>query len=252
MWHLPFLEEAPYLGIAQLAFMIWMLVDCQRRGAEQYWFWIILMIPGIGAWVYFFTHKIHDFRGRGSGGLNFWPFDRRANLTELRYRVQQTPTLANQLALGERLTEKGEHADAVPYLEAVLGREPDHTVALYSLASCRVETGHPDLAIPVLRRLLSKDWRYGNYAGWRLLVTALVRTGDESSALVTARELVQKAPMMEHKCLLAERLHVADLPAEARELLESALRDFQFAPWPVRRRDGRWKKRAWQILREHK
>ena len=252
MRYLPFLEETPYLYILQLAFMIWMLVDCHRRGAEQYWFWIIFMVPGLGAWAYFFSHKIHDFRGRGGSGLNFWPFDRRVNLTELRYRVQQTPTLANQLAIGERLLEKREYAEAIPYLEAVLNREPDHTIALYSLASCRVETGHSDQAISVLRRLLAKDWRYGNYSGWRLLISAQVQTGDEATALVTARELVQKAPMMEHKCVLAERLQVAGQYEEARDLLEGALRDFQFAPWPVRRRDGRWKKRARQILRAQK
>ena len=40
---------------AQSALTIAMLIHVYRSGAEFYWVWIILFLPGIGAWVYFFA-----------------------------------------------------------------------------------------------------------------------------------------------------------------------------------------------------
>src|SRR5688572_28705991 len=107
MHYLPFFYEMPYLYVLQAAFTIWMLIDCSRRRAETYWFWIILCFPGFGAWAYFFAIKARDFHA--SEGLTFWPFHRRPALQELRHRVEQAPTPANQMDLAERLIEEGEY-----------------------------------------------------------------------------------------------------------------------------------------------
>ena len=131
MLHLPFLAEMPYLYLLQGAFTVWMLIDCYRRGGDMMWFWIILIFPGFGAWIYFFAIKVRDFGDPSS--LSFWPFNRGPSLEELHYRVQQSPTLANRLALGERLVKQGEHAEAVPYLDAILPQEPEQI----GRASCR-------------------------------------------------------------------------------------------------------------------
>ena len=39
---------------------IWMLVDAIRRGAESYWYFIIIFAP-FGECIYFFMVKIRDF-----------------------------------------------------------------------------------------------------------------------------------------------------------------------------------------------
>jgi hypothetical protein len=99
MEYLGYLYQVLYL--AQGAFTIWMLVDAYRRGAESYWFLVILFLPGLGAWAYFFVVKVGDFPG-----LRDWSFlQRRPPLEELRYKAEQTPTLTNRLALAERLVE---------------------------------------------------------------------------------------------------------------------------------------------------
>src|SRR5262245_5003109 len=118
MPYLPYVNEVPYLYVAQIGLTIWMLVDANRRGVETYWYWIILMFQPLGAWGYFFIYKARELRiGKLSfGGL----FQRRASLQELRYRVDRAPTMANRLELAQRLIETNVPSEAVAHLEAVL------------------------------------------------------------------------------------------------------------------------------------
>ncbi len=239
--------DYPILTTLQTAFMIWMLVDVYRRGAEIYWYFLILFLPVVGAWVYFFAVKVPsgDFRGVHLGG-----FVRRGPpLEHLRYLAEQTPTLMNHLNLAQRLIEVGQHAEAVPHLEAVLKTEPDHGMALYSLATCYHRLGRSAEAVPVLERLLKHDNRWGNYSGWRLLVAAQDDLGDGAGALQSCRELTRLAPTLQNQCLLAEHLLDDGQIIEARMLLEQALRDHAYAPGHVRRRNGRWAAEARRLTK---
>jgi hypothetical protein len=229
----------PILSALQTAFMIWMLIDAYRRRAEAFWFWIILLVPALGAWVYFFAVKLHDFRRPGAGLSLGGLFQRRPSLEELRYHAEQTPTLVNHLNLAQRLMEQGSHAEAVPHLQAALKMEPDHPPCLYCLALCHKEMGNLDAAGPLLESLLARDPRWSNYAGWRLLVAVRGLRGDPG-ALEACRELARLAPTLENACLLAEHLLVAGQRDEARKCLERALRDHDFAPGYVRRRNRHW------------
>jgi hypothetical protein len=247
MPYLPFLYEMPYLFVAQVALTIWMLVDANRRGVEQYWFWMILVLQPIGAWAYFFIYKARDFRGsRGAiGNL----FQRRASLDELRYRVERTPTAASRLELGQRLIEIGQHAEAVPHLQAVLNHEPDHGQASFSLATCHRQSGHPELAVPLLEKLVARHAAWGNYRGWHALVEARQEAGDARGAVTGCRELLRAAPTLEHRCLLAEHLLEAGEKEEARGVLEQGLADYGYASGPSRRRERRWAGEAKQLLK---
>jgi len=240
-------EHYPILTLLQTAFLVWMLVDAYRRGAEYYWYLIMLFLPGLGAWIYFFVVKLPsgDFRNIQLGGF----IRRGPSLDHLRYLAEQTPTLTNHLNLAQRLIEVGQHAEAVPHLEAVLKTEPDHGLALYSLANCYHTLGRSAEAVPVLERLLRRDNRWGNYAGWRLLVAAQDDVGDRTGALQSCRELARLAPTLQNQCLLAEHLLDEGQTIEARMLLEQALRDHDYAPGHVRRRNGRWAAEARRLIK---
>jgi hypothetical protein len=220
--------------------MVWMLVDAYRRGAEQFWFWVIFLVPVAGAWAYFFAVMSNDW---GRLNLRGW-FQKKVSLDELRYRVEQAPTLAGRLALAQRLMEKGGYEEAIPHLEAALKSEPDHGALLYHLATCYVELDRPGEAIPPLEKLLARDPRWSNYAAWHLLIRAREAAGDQPGTLQGCRELTRLSPTLQHQCLLAEHLLGAGLNDEARGLLERSLRDYDYAPGPVRRRNRPWAREA--------
>jgi hypothetical protein len=239
-----FFAEHPIFAAVQVAFTIWMLVDAYHRGVDYFWYWIILLAPAIGPVAYFFTFKVHDFRN-----FKGW-FQPRISIKELRYRVAQVPTLANQLALGERLIETHEYAEALTHLQAALTREPDHSQVLYCQAVCHVEMDQPQKAIPFLERIMARDRLWSDYAAWRLLIQARSEVGDQEGALQACRDLVKLAPNLRHRCLLAEHLLAHGQKQEARMLLDQGLQDQQFAPGPIRRRNRRWASQARRLLRE--
>jgi hypothetical protein len=231
------------LYLAQLAFTVWMLVDCYRRGADTFWFFVIFLFQPVGPWVYFFAVKGADWSGSRGWSLSSL-FQRRPSLEELRYRAEQTPTLASRLALAERLMERGEHAEAIPYLKAALALEPEHCHVLYLLAVCHAEHGHPEESLPLLEKVLVRDRAWSSYTAWRRMVSVKAQGGDSPGALKTARDLVRLAPTLEHRCLLAERLLAEGQTGEARDVLEQSLEDHRYAPGLIRRRNRRWASHA--------
>jgi hypothetical protein len=232
------------LVVLQSAFTVWMLVDAYRRQVDIFWYWVIL-IPGAGAFVYFFVVKLPDFRLPGN---LFGP--RKPSLDELRYQAEQAPTLARDLALAEALVERNQHAEAMPHLESARKREPEHCQVLYLLALCHTEQGHPEKAIPLLETVLQRDRHWSDHAAWRLLVAARGQNGDGAGAVTTCRELVKLAPTLQYQCLLAERLLMEGQNDEARTLLDESLEAHRYSPGPIRRRNRRWARHAQKLQRE--
>jgi hypothetical protein len=228
----------PPLALAQGAFMVWMLVDAQRRRAEPFWFWVILIVPVVGAWAYFFSVKAPTMQGQSFslGTL----FQRQASLEELRYRAEQTPTLANHLALAERLMDRGEHAEALSHLEAARKLEPEHCQVVFGLAVCHCEDNHANVAVPLLEDIVHRNPTWSDGAAWRQLIRARLQCGDHAGALADCRELARRTPTLQNRCILAERLLEEGFDDEARSLLEQSLRDHEFAPGPIRRKNRPW------------
>ncbi len=237
------MSEYPALSVIQLAFAIWMLVDAHRRGMDYYWFFIIFFVPIAGPLAYFFLFKVHDFHGLGA-----W-FQPKTSLHELRYRAEQTPTLANHLALAQRLIEQKDYSEALPHLEKAHPMEPEHSQVMYFLAVCYKETSQVDKAKPLLERIIRRDRTWSDYAAWRLLIETKEKNGDKGDALATCQDLVKLAPSLRHRCMLAEYLLESGQPGQARELLDQALQDHYYAPGPLRRRNRRWAGEARRLLK---
>jgi hypothetical protein len=235
----------PIISLAQMLFTIWMAVDVYRRGAEHFWYWVILFIPVLGAWVYFLAVVAPNL---GSTGNITW-FQRKVSLEELRYRAEQTPTLANNLALGQGLIARGAFAEAIPVLEAAHKVEPEHGSVLFALARCHAGQKNQVQAAAFLERIIKRDPRWSDYDAWRLLVETHLDAAHHETALEKARELVKIAPTLRHKCILGEILIDQSYKGEARALLEGALDDHAFTPTALRRHNRAWARRAAKLLK---
>jgi hypothetical protein len=245
----PLALQALYL--LQLAFTIWMAVDAYHRAGEQFWIWIIVVFQPLGPWIYFFAVKLRSMRLPGLPSRNAGArWERKQSLDELRYRVERTPTVANRLALAQRLMDKDMHDDAIVHIEAILQVEPGYCQALHALAECRLATGEPTHAVHALEKLIQRDRRWSHYRAWRTLIEAHLARREPADALQACRELEKQLPTLENKCLLAEHLLDNHLKSEAVDLLDRALEDHHYAPFGTRLRNWRWARTARKLLAE--
>jgi hypothetical protein len=238
------IHSHPIISLLQMLFMIWMAVDVYRRRSEQFWYWVIFFVPVVGAWVYFFA-VLAPHLGSTSGP---W-FQKKVSLEELRYRAEQTPTLANNLALGQGLIARGAFGEALPFLESAHKVEPEHGSVLYALALCHARQARFDQAAAFLERIIRREPRWSDYDAWRLLIETHVDAGRHEAALERARALVQVAPTLRHKCILGEILIDQSYKSEARALLDQALDDHAFTPAALRRHNRAWAKQAGKLLK---
>jgi hypothetical protein len=234
---------------AQMAFTIGMLVHAYRTGAEHLWFWVILFFQPFGAWAYFLVGFLRHFRmGQVASAVPTW--QKKLSLEELRYRAERTPTVVNRMALAERLIEKGQHAEAIPLLEAVMAADDIYCQPKHDLAVCHLALDEPAKAIALLKELLKRDYRWSNYQAWRTLIDAHLAGHDPQEALKACRELTKMVPTLENKCRLAELLLDNDGQAEALDMLEHALEDHAYSPLGRRLQNWRWARLAQRLVKE--
>jgi hypothetical protein len=234
---------------AQLALTAGMLVHAYRNGAEQIWFWVILLFQPFGAWAYFGAVFLRNLRiGRGVSSEPFW--QKKLSLDELRYRAERTPTVFNRMALAQRLMEHADYAEAIPILEVVMAADDIFCQPKHDLALCHLARHEPVRAIILLKQLLQRDYRWSNYRAWRTLIAAHTDNNDPPAALQACRELAKMVPTLENKCFLAEHLLDNNLHSEAINLLDQALEDHAYSPLGKRLKNWRWARFAHRLLQE--
>lgn len=234
------------LLILQHVFMAWMLVDAIRRGAPARWFWIIF-IP-FGEWFYFFMVKIHD--PEMTWLKNLFRYEKPATLESLRYRYEQTPSLANRLRLAQALHDAGAYDEGAELFAAVLERQPETREALLGLALCRAGQGDDEAAVALLERLIEVDRAFGEYQPWLYLTEALWRLGRRDEALALLERLVATSPRLGHSVALAQLQVQADQPEAARETLWQALEHHDHAPRFAQRNNRGWARQAKRLLKQ--
>lgn len=235
------------LGLAALAFKIWMLVDALQRsqaGGSTYWF-LICWVP-FGDWVYFFAVKLQDPEfAKYKKKL----FTRPVSLEQLRYNARHSPSGNNKLRLAEALVIHEQCNEAEPLLEEVLRVDEKNREARYLLASCKKHRDDLAGASTELARIVDTDITFKNYGAAAELANMYWATGRKDEAVEFLRKLFRKSSRLTHTTELAKYLIELDQKDEAKQVLERAIDDFEHAPRFVRRQDREAAKQAASMLR---
>ena len=229
-----------------VAFNVWMIVDAIRRRAELYWF-IVLILP-FGSLIYFFAVKARDY-DFARLGVASPKRPRIGGLTELERRAEETPSVANKLALGDALEAHERYAEASLLFREVLQRHPEDKQALHGLARALLGLRKAEEAVEQLAKLLELESNYRDYSAALDYAEALWQTGRSEDAVDLLHGLVNETRRINHRLALAHYLRLAGQNGPARVELEQALRDFESSPEFVQRRDKKWADRAQRELR---
>jgi hypothetical protein len=215
-----------------------------RSGAAPWWIWLIVFVP-FGEFIYAATVLMP---GGGGFATRVVAKPDRRSANELRYAYEQNPSLQNEVALADRLREAGGHAEAAELYAHALGRDGAFLRAHYGLALCRSATGGAEAALEHWRVVVEASRSYEDYHAWLGLIRDLRALGRGDEALVELEKLVAAAPRLSHVLEQGSALAEAGRAAEARELLERALRDYEHAPRHIRRSASADARKAKELL----
>lgn len=229
------------LYLIQTAFTIWMMVDCFRRGGAAYWY--LIMWAPFGPLVYFLAVKIHDFDLRPLRRLV--GLDRPPSTATLRYRLQETDSLANKLTLAQALVEASEAPDeAAALFRDVLRRDPQDKRALHGLARAQLVQGERAGALETLDGLVARAPAFSDGEALRQRADLLWEEGRRDEAVGELERLVRQYGKLSFHVALAQRLIEAERAEQAKQLLDEALEGYRHAPRYIQRRDARARREA--------
>ncbi|MEE9263568.1 MAG: tetratricopeptide repeat protein [Vicinamibacteria bacterium] len=158
-------------------------------------------------------------------------------MEDLRYHFQQTPSLANRVALAQGLYHQGNYDAAGEHFTEALRQEPQDLEALYGSGLTSIARKEYSQAAERLKTLLEIDKTYRQYAAWPALAHALFEDGRREECLGALKRLVEANPRMQHKVLLAQYLEKAGKPDEAHDVLNDALSEHERSPRFLKRRN---------------
>jgi hypothetical protein len=220
------------------------VLHAMRAGVAHVWFWVIVFVP-FGELIYFGMLLLPD---GGRVATRIVAKKDRRPLRHFRYAYEQNPSLQNEVALADRLTDEGEFAEAAELYAQALRRDAAYLRAHYGLALCRGQAREHASALEHWRVVVEANRCYEDYSAWLGLIRELRALGRIEEALAELDKLVAASPRLAHVVEQCSALADAGQAGEAREQLERALEDHDHAPRHVRRASRAAARKAKELL----
>jgi hypothetical protein len=239
----------PLLFLLQTAFSIYLLVHAARRGAPQYW-WFIIMMP-FGEWAYFFAVYLPSQRGSRAVARPFTSFfERPPSLETLRRAHRHTPCHDNLVRLAQGLYDGGDFAAANQRFSEFLAEDPDDKEALYGYAQSCLALDDSESATKAFEHLLDMQLDYRGHEVAFELARAYWKLDREDDCVALLKRVCRRTERLEPRVALARYLQSLERYSEARETLEAGLDSLAGSPAHVRRRQRQLAWQARQLLRD--
>ncbi len=185
-----------------------------------------------------------DNRYLGIGAAATAYIHHRRRIASLRYTVQVNPSdVRAMVELGEHYLRSGDPAQAAGYLERALERGEDSARAHYLLGAAWVRVGRGDQGRDLLEKALALQPNVAYGEPYLYLIEEAAARRDDRRI----EELVSELRQFESVEILTRAGHLcrsAGLSDLARQLFDEAIRNYQYIPAKMRRRERRWLWRA--------
>ena len=234
------------LGVATLAFSIWMAVDCWQRGRDGYWIWIILVFQPLGGIVYFFT----QFWDGSRVEYGLWQrLTSGGRIREAKARAHHLDTSAAFEELGDLSAGARKWKDAEAAYRAALQRDAGNLHAQVRLGYALLALDRAEEAWALLGPAYQKNPGFDDDKLIRHLARCQAVRGNFTDAGNLYEYFLRKHSYTEVQLEYAQALLQSGQGGEGRKALEELIRDAEHAPKFQRQRDRRWVREAKRLLK---
>ena len=223
------------------------LIHFIRRRPDTYWLYIIVFLGPIGALIYLFAEVLPDV-----GLLNdsFKGISRGKRIKTLELAIRDNPSAGNFEELGELLMENGQLQAARTAFNSAIAARSNTLETYYHRGVCAVLLGDAAAALPDLEMVIAKEPNHDFNRAPALLAQAYALTGQKEKAEALFRKVTVTSTLSETYLNFADLLAAEGRSAEAREWAQKVLDKEPTMPRYLRRRERPWSRRARKILKQ--
>jgi hypothetical protein len=223
------------------------IVHFIRRRPDTYWLFIILFLGPVGAAVYIFVEVLPDV---GLLRQSFKVFPRRKRIGALELAIRDNPSAGNWEELGDLYMDDGNLQSARSAFDKAISARSNTPDTFYRRGVCAILLGDAAAALPDLEKVVAKEPNHDFRRAAGLLAHAYALTGQKEKAEAIFREVTVTSTLSETYLNFADLLASEGRNAEARDWARKVLDKEPTMPGYLRRRERPWFRRARKTLRQ--
>ena len=213
------------LYLLLLAIQVACVVDVIRNGRNQLWIMALVFLPGASSIAYVLIEVLPRLQGnrhvRTVRAQVEAKLDPERELRAAREALGLADTIANQIRVGDALSDLGRFDDAVPLYRAAIERTPDRDPRTEAkLARALFETGESGEALKLLDAITQPSTQSDRDRLTLLRARVLTELGEADAALALYADIVTRMPGEEARCRYAALLLDQGYESRARAVLE--------------------------------
>lgn len=219
---------------------LWMIIAAKRSGDDRL-IPIIFFIP-FAEWYYFFGYKAVDSRfvkfvHQLFGG------PKPITLESLKAESDRSPSMINRLRYADALFDAGDYRAARSLYEVMLKATAENKQLLLRVARCLRQEGEDKVALDILSRVVSQDYKCDDYKAALELADLHGKFGQAPEAVRLLSDICEVSQRLDVRLALAKaKLSVSEGATnlgEAETVLKEVLVEFKASPGFYRKRN-RW------------
>jgi hypothetical protein len=222
------------------------IVHFIRRRPDTYWFFIIVFLGPLGAFIYILIEVIPDL-GLLRQSLEVYPRRKRIRLLEA--LVVENPSAGNWEELGDLYLDEKKFARAKECYDKAISARADLPDTFYRRGIAEIHLGQFSAAVADLEYVVTRDRKYDSHRAAGLLAHAYANTGQTEKADALFVEVTRRSTNSETYYNYATFLASQKRTAEAREWAERILAKKPTMPGYLRRRERHWFRSASGLIK---
>ena len=235
----------PVLAICEIAVQVYFAVHAIRTGRERPWLFIIIIFPGVGSLIYFFSEYLPDMQRAARLRKKRAEVNSPKHLRYLEDQVEITPSVKNKKALAEAYVHSGMFDKAIPVFESCLqGLHEKDPFILEGLCCAFFFKGDFETAKIKLLELKQLRGDDPNNDFDLLLARAYEKLGETEAAVEEYYRLVKHFSGAEASCRYALLLKKIGRREEATTIFKQILKDARLSPEFYQKQQKKWIKIA--------
>jgi len=233
------------IGLLIIGLQIFFAVHAVKTGKDSIWLWLIILAPGIGCAIYFFTqYGPEAANSRAAGKVKkglMHTVDPQRELRRCKDMLEMSNSVTNKVALADQYILENMYDEAIDLLNnSLVGPHKSDAGIMERLARAQFAKGYADKTVATLDALKAANPDYKSTDSHLLYARALEAQNKNAAAIVEYEVLRISYPGEEARVRYGQLLQRIGKTTEASVLFQESLDRAKRAPKHYKAKEKEW------------